>query len=299
MTGTQSRFLFILLAGFFLLLPFTPLSASAHAADPEEADRLFTFADQLATEEDYYRAITEYKRFLSYFPDDIRVPLCRLRIALSYQKGGKSDQAVLELETLGKDFPGSATAEEASYQIGRTYFGARRFDDARKADEEFLRRFPASRHHDAAQARLGWSLVNLGSYEPAAQAFASVSRKSVYGPFADDLARELSAGVTIPRKSPVVAGFLSALLPGAGQFYTQRPTEGATSFLLNGTFIWATVELFNRGSEVAGVLLGFFETGWYSGGIFGAVNDAHKFNRKAQKDFVEGLQNRYPLPSGP
>ncbi len=197
-----------------------------------------------------------------------------------------------------KDFPGSTTAEEASYQIGRTYFAARRFDEARKADEEFLRRYPASRQRDAAQARLGWSLLNLGEYTSAAQAFAAVRHESVYGPFAEALHEELSSGVRIPRKSPVLAGVLSALLPGAGQFYTQRPREGATSFLLNGSFIWAMVELFSHGSEVAGTLLGFFETGWYSGGIFGAVNDAHKFNRKARKDFVEKLRNRYPLPAG-
>lgn len=294
MTGTRTRFLFILLAGCLLLLPFS--SFPAHASDRGEADRLFTFAGQLATGEDYYRAITEYKRFLSYFPDDIRAPLCRLKIALAYRKGGKSDQAVRELKALRKDFPESTTAEEASHQIGLTYFAARRFESARRADEEFLRRYPAARQRDAVQARLGWSLLNLAEYEAAAQAFASVSHESVYNPFAEALHQELSSGVTIPRKSPVLAGLLSALLPGAGQFYTERRTEGATSFLLNGTFIWAIVGLFSHGNEVAGTLLGFFETGWYSGGIFGAVNDAHKFNRKARKDFVEGLQNRYPLP---
>ena len=213
--------------------------------------------------------------------------------------GGKTDQAVQELSALQKDLPGSDTAEEAAFEIGRTYFSARRFGEAEKSDEAFLYHYPHSRHHDGVQARLGWSRLILAQYEAAAQAFAAVTQESPYRPFATALAGELSTGVRIPRKSPLVGGVLSALLPGAGQFYTQRPTEGVTSFLLNGSFLWATVELFNRGSEVAGVLLGFFETGWYSGGIFGAVNDAPKFHRKAQKDFVEGLQNRYPLPSGP
>ncbi|NOY52816.1 MAG: tetratricopeptide repeat protein [Deltaproteobacteria bacterium] len=296
MTKTRKRFFCILLAGFLLRLPFMPLSA--YASTPGEADRLFTFAEKLADQQDYYRAITEYKRFLSYFPDDARVPLCRFGIAHAYRMGGKTDQAVRELATLEKDYAGSDTAEEAAFEIGRTYFSARRFEEAEPADEAFLRRYPNSRHHDEAQARLGWSLLYLAKYKAAARAFSSVNEKSPYGPFAAALAEELSAGVRIPRKSPVTAGVLSAVLPGAGQFYTRRPTEGISSFLLNGSFIWATVELFNRGSEVAGVLLGFFETGWYSGGIFGAVNDAHKFNRKARKDFIEELQNRYPLPAG-
>ncbi len=296
MTGRCKKFFLLFLFG--CMLQFSIMPFPAHASGPEEADRLFSFAGKLAETADYYRAITEYKRFLSYFPKDARVPLCRLGIAQAYRMGGKTDAAVREFAELKKNFPGSGTAEEAAFEIGGAYFAARRFQEAEEADEAFLRHYPLSYRHDESEARLGWSRLSLAKYKSAAQAFTAVRKESPYGPFAAALAAELSAGVRIPRKSPTVAGVLSALLPGAGQFYTRRPTEGVTSFLLNGSFLWATVELFNRGSEVAGVLIGFFETGWYSGGIFGAVNDAHKFNRNAQKNFVQGLRNRYPLPAG-
>jgi len=269
---------------------------SVHAFGSSESDRLFRFASQLMEEQDYYRAITEYKRFLSYFPGDNRVPLCSLNIAIAYERGGKTDLAVENLRRLLRKFPDSPITGKASYEIGMAYFSAGRFTEAAIAFSEFLNHFPESRDADNGKIRLGWSYLSLWKFEEASRAFASVRKESLQYPFAQSLLKEVESGVTVPRRSPVLAGFLSAVLPGSGQFYTGRPTEGLTSFVLNGSFIWAIVGLFSHGNEVAGALLGLFETGWYTGGVFGAVNDAHKFNRKAKNDYLKDLRNRYPLP---
>jgi tetratricopeptide (TPR) repeat protein len=292
---TGQRWIFTITA--LLVIAFPLFQEPLLAFEKTEADRLFKFAGQLFAEEDYYRAITEYKRFLSYYPDDPRGPLCRLNIALSYMEGGKTDLAVHDLKEIRKDLAGSKTAEKAAYEIGRAYFQTGRYEEAKDAFSEFLRHYPESKWKDGGQAYIAWSLLHLGAYKKASRSFSEISGKSPYAPFARALSEKLAAGIKIPHKSPALAGTLSAFLPGAGQFYTNRPREGITSFVLNGSFIWAIVELFGHGNEVAGVLLGFFETGWYSGGIFGAVNDAHKFNRKAKADFLEELRMRYPLPA--
>lgn len=283
----------------FLLVLITIAPTCAETGLPQvsgEADRLFAFAASLMEEGDYYRGITEYKRFVSYFPDDHRVPLARLNVALAYRRGGKTDLAVEILQAIQADYAGSSIAEKAHYEIGVAYAASGRHQEAATTLGDYLALYHDSVRQDAAWERLGWSLVHLWRLEEAAQAFRSVSDRSARYPFTQALAEQLGAPVAIPEKSPLLAGTLSALLPGAGQFYTQRPREGITSFLLNGAFIWAIVGLFNNGNEVAGVLLGFFEIGWYSGGIYGAVNDAHKFNRKAKLDYIADLKNRYPLP---
>jgi tetratricopeptide (TPR) repeat protein len=283
----------------FLLVSLCPSSPEiADASDLKEADRLFTFAGSLMEEEDYYRAITEYKRFLSYFPDDERVPLCRFNIALAYQHGGKTDLAVEHLQQIRDEYAETEIAERASYEIGTSYFQKGRHEDAAEAFSEFLKNYPESNRLDQGRVLLGWSLLHRWELKEAVRTFFEVSEKSSQYPFAQAIAEEIEGGIALQKKSPVLAGTLSAIIPGTGQIYTGRNNEGVTSFILNGTFIWAIAELFSHSNEAAGLLLGFFEVGWYSGGIFGAVNDAHKFNRKARADYIEELQNRYPLPPG-
>jgi tetratricopeptide (TPR) repeat protein len=98
----------------------------------------------------------------------------------------------------------------------------------------------------------------------------------------------------LPHKSPFLAGTFSAVLPGAGQIYTERYADGIMSFLFNGMFIWGAVESFQNGQNVTGGILTFFELGWYSGNIYNAVNNAHKFNKRQKTDFIEKLKDKYP-----
>jgi outer membrane protein assembly factor BamD (BamD/ComL family)/TM2 domain-containing membrane protein YozV len=263
-----------------------------------EAERLFAFGTHLMEEKDYYRAITEFKRFLSYFPEDSRGPLCRLNIALAYKKGGKTDLAVEHFQKILRGYPGTGISERASFEIGATYFHGGKYAEAAEAFSDFIREHPTSTRLDEGRVLLGWSLIHLWDLSRAAQTFSTVSDQNPQYAYMKTLAKELEVPRGIHRKSPVLAGVMSALLPGSGQIYTGRLHEGLTSFILNGSFIWAIVDLFGHGNEAAGLLLGFFETGWYSGGVFGAVNDAHKYNRKARNDFILGLERRFPPPSG-
>lgn len=271
------------------------LAAQAASSDSRDADRLFAFAGSLMQEQDYYRAITEYKRFLSYYPDDERSQLCLLNIGMAYGKGGKTDLAVEQFQKISDNYPGTPTAERAGYEIGLAYYADQRYEDADKAFSDFIKNYPGSIRMDPAHIYLGWSLIHLWKTDRAAMAFSAVSKESPQYPLCQAISGEMESGPAHPSKSPVLAGIFSAVIPGSGQIYTGRLTEGVTSFVLNGSFIWAIVELFDRGSEAAGFILGFLETGWYTGGIFGAVNDAHKFNRRAREDFIENLQNRYPM----
>jgi hypothetical protein len=82
------------------------------------------------------------------------------------------------------------------------------------------------------------------------------------------------------------------VVPGAGHLYTERPRDALVAFLLNGTFIWAAVELFDDEKYVAGGIVTFFELGWYSGNIYSAVSSTHKYNRRVKEEFLQNLKNR-------
>ncbi|NIQ96268.1 MAG: tetratricopeptide repeat protein, partial [Desulfuromonadales bacterium] len=68
-----------------LLLP-------APVAGQQESPSL-SFADALFAEGDYYRAITEYKRYLHHFPQGAEASRAALEIGRSYLAGGRYEQA--------------------------------------------------------------------------------------------------------------------------------------------------------------------------------------------------------------
>ena len=54
---------------------------------------VWTFAESLLSAGEYYRAITEYKRLLHFFPQGARAPLAARRLAEAYLLGGELPEA--------------------------------------------------------------------------------------------------------------------------------------------------------------------------------------------------------------
>lgn len=82
------------------------------------------------------------------------------------------------------------------------------------------------------------------------------------------------------KKSPITAGALNALIPGAGYLYVGQKQTAVTSFLINSLFIWGSVYFFGHGNIPAGILATSFEAGWYIGGIQGATQAATFYNER-------------------
>jgi TM2 domain-containing membrane protein YozV len=84
-------------------------------------------------------------------------------------------------------------------------------------------------------------------------------------------------------------------VPGSGQLYNGRLGDALLAFLLNGLFIVGIIEALDKDETAVAGILGFFEAGWYIGNVYGAVNGAHKYNRRATETFLRNLENRYRL----
>lgn len=91
------------------------------------------------------------------------------------------------------------------------------------------------------------------------------------------IASELSEPVAF-QKSPRLAGTLSALVPGAGQVYVGRRSDGVVAFLINGLLIGTAVEAFGNDRHWMGAATTVVASTWYLGNIHSAVNSAHKHN---------------------
>lgn len=238
---------------------------------------------------DFYRAITEYKRFLFFFPESLRAEEALWKIASSYFRGKKWDEALSAADDLLKGHPTSPWAAEATLLKGRCWMEKGEYSQARH--NFFLAREMAAGTEVAqeAQWQVAVSFLREGRWKEAAVEFRKVDRNSGGYSRAEYWAQGLERIDLVPQKSPTAAGIL-AVLPGAGHLYCERYRDAGIAFALNAAFIWGMVEAFKHESYVVGGILTFFELGWYSGNIYSAVSSAHKYNRNKKKEYLDSLE---------
>lgn len=260
----------------------------------DNIEKQFEYAESLFEEGDFYRAITEYKRFIFFFPEEKKIEKCYFRIGESYFKAKRWQESVDALKVFIDRFPISPLLNDALYLKGMAEKNLKKYNDALLTFEEIIKAGFGERKNRAIYQK-ALILVDMKEWKRAGEAFSMIPEKSVLSPGARIFSSGLENIDNLPRKSPTTAGVLAAIVPGAGHLYTERPRDALVAFLLNGAFIWAAVELFDDGENVAGGLVTFFEIGWYTGNIYSAVSSAHKYNKKVEEEFFENLRNRSSL----
>src|SRR5262249_37033767 len=92
--------------------------SSIFAAAPTEptglsADQLIIFAEQLLHEGEYFRAITEYRRFLFYYPDEPRCAIVHFSIGLAFYRGESYTEAFQTFREVAQRYPDTAYGKQA------------------------------------------------------------------------------------------------------------------------------------------------------------------------------------------
>lgn len=253
-----------------------------------EETRQGDFARRLYNEGDYFRAITEAKRFIFLFPESPLVEEMKLLIADSYAEGGDEESALEHYGRFIEEHPGSSHIPEAYFMIGMMFSENRAYGEAKKYMDAALghEKSPAILKKKAGEWLV---LISLLMDRERVEVRETIRRLGFDK--RDDILGITEEYASLERKSPGIAGALSAALPGAGQLYLGRKRDALAAFILNGVFIWGIVESFDRDNEAVGVLLSMFELGWYGGNIYTAVNGAHKHNRKLKDSF----RNRFAI----
>ncbi len=251
------------------------------------------FADSLFREEDYYRAITEYKKFLFLHPKHSKSDETRFLIGFSYLKGEKWDAAIRYFEELSSK-KASAFLEESDFLIGQAHFLANRHPIARAQWQEFLEKYPKNQFADAAHYQRGWSFFLEEELERSKEAFKKVTAVASKE-HAGKMIAEIDRWGDHPSRSPLLAGVMSAILPGSGQWYTGRFWDGLSALVINGIFIYGIYASFDAELYAAGGILAFFGTGFYGGNIFSAVSGAYKFNRNIKESQWQRLKSQHRL----
>jgi outer membrane protein assembly factor BamD (BamD/ComL family)/TM2 domain-containing membrane protein YozV len=300
---SRHRWIALLLLGAVILLSALPsLSAEVpplldnrKTSEGFSADQLIEFADHLLHEGEYFRAITEYRRFLFYYSQDQRQIIVHFRIGLALYRGQQYEQALRTFHEIAQQYPDTPYGKQAWLWQGECLLRQAQYKAAEQFYTLMLEQFSDDEIGQLAHYQRGWAFLYQRKWQEASHQFQQITPESSLYHIAHRLAEEALLGGQVPSKSPLVAGILSSVLPGSGQLYNGRQGDALLAFFLNGLSIVGIVQAITHGELAIAGVLSFFEAGWYAGSIYSAINGAHKYNRRTEENFLRNLENRYRL----
>jgi len=267
--------------------PTSAASTTAPAGAGGESGMSLRFADHLFGDGDYYRAITEYRRYLwqSQGRGD-EAPRAALAIGEALLRGEQWDAAGRQLDGVA-----SRTADMELRRVA--LFGAARayLEDGRpELAKPRFRLLVADLEAEAGlqqQSRflLAWGHFDAGELDKARELFQSIALSdSPHAANARGVVEAIDKKGELDTKDPLVAALLS-IIPGGGHMYLGQWGTGVTSLAWNTLFIVAAVSAWLTGDWGVAAVLTFAELGWYSGSMFGAISGAFRHNRDAVRNW--------------
>ena len=274
----------VLNAALSLFLVSTFLFFCGFAAVAEELP--LSLGKHLFEQGNYDAAITEYKRFLFFHPDDPRVGEVYYNIGLAYKAQGLWTDAVTALRTATHLSIDNETKSEYQLALAVTLIATKNYDLAQLELIKVKLRNPSARVHQRTLFLQAVAYIYQFRWEEA---------RSVLSDYTTDERLEalFDSAVNMPRKSVKVAKGLSTILPGAGHIYTGDWRDGLNTLVLNGALGFLIIDAVLDGHYSDAALWGgFIFLRYYRGNTFRAGAAAEQFNLRESHRTAEALLQR-------
>jgi tetratricopeptide (TPR) repeat protein len=270
----MKKFKLILLIALYLAASLKGAGQSTEYFKPANIRR---FADHLFEEKQYIKAAGEYGRYLfaeDSFPQN--ADSIFFRIALCYRLDKNYKQSINYFRKIADKYPGSHLLEESYLEIGTCYSLMDSFELSNKILKS------GSLNESAKKTRAG-ELTALNYIQTKQW---DKAREFVNSPGSNkkQLFSLLEKGENLPKKNKLASGLFSAVLPGSGKFYCNRPADGFHSFATVSLTCWQAYEGFEEDGihSVKGWIFGVFGGLLYLGNIYGSVVAADIYNEEQE-----------------
>ncbi len=286
--------------GLFLLLLINAVFLcdliAEESIDYYSPENTLKFADYLFAQGDYLRAVGEYQRYMFIQPKDNE--MIRYKIAVCYRLGGKNEHAIQAFRKLLNESSDSKAVSAACYQIGVSYFLMQQYSESVSFLDTSLPLMSDDQFRIESQQLIGLSYLMNRDWSSAKKIFNELKETDilearqkaiVYSEYANN-------GANLPNRSPILAGFLSTIVPGAGRLYTGRFGDAVTSIITVGITGWQAYDGFSKDglSSAKGWTLGTLCAIFYAGNIYGSVISAKVYNRHVADEFLTTLSIEFP-----
>lgn len=285
-----------LMAVLCLGRPWSAVTQPVDTTDTTGA-QIYGFGLHLFQLGDYYRAITELKRFTLLFPQHPQYSAAQILLGLALQEDRQYEEATGYFQRLERQPDDVALV--AAFKLGELHFVQRHYSQAAQHFHSLLTTTPESPLAARSTYLFGLSLALEGQVERAQRVLDRLPAEHDFARQALALQDELRSIAWPEEKSPQLAGVLSGILPGAGHLYVGKPLHAIGAFVLNSLFLTGAAYAFHEGLEATAGILLFFEAGWYLGTINSAMQEARNVNSQARQAVTEHLRSTYaPAPLG-
>ena len=277
-TKIKQGFPVLFLLVFFLYAP--------HITPQVFLERQFIKADSLFKAEEYFNAVTEYKRLL--FFDSLKVYEYRAdyNIGLSYKAGGRWDDAVFYFSKAMGAAPTDSDLYNAGMMIVRCNILRRTIPRALELLEEIEKKVISDVQKEEIYYWRGWAYMFWDRFKEASASFAKAAGGEELKKLCDTAESE--------KYSVTFAKVISYILPGAGEFYTGNFLSGALSLAWNAFFGYLTVNSFIENRIFDGIAVGgLLFLRFYRGNIQNAGNSAIEKNLEITNKTLLFIQNNY------
>ena len=267
-----------------LFLVSTFLFFCSFAAATEELP--LSLGSHLAAQGNYDAAITEYKRFLFFHPDDSRVGEVYYNIGIAYKAEGLWTEAVTALRTATYLAIDSETKSAYQLALAVTLIATKNYDLAQLELIKVMLRKPSLPLFRRALFLQGVTYIYQFRWEEA---------RSVLRDYTTDekLDARFDSAINMPQKSVKIAGVLSTILPGAGHIYAGDWRDGLNALLLNGALGFLTIDAVLDGHYTdAALWAGIVFLRYYRGNTFRAKEAVSQFNLRESRRAAEALLQR-------
>ena len=155
---------------------------------------------------EYFRAITEYRRFLFYYPDDPRRAMVHFSIGLAFYRGESYVEALQTFQEVTQHYPNTAYGKQAWLWQGESLIRRGQYTTAEQLYTEITEHFPHDRIGQQARYQRAWTLLYRRQWRDAATSSSRLPSIVICTRALQLLAQEALVGERLPTKSPVLAG---------------------------------------------------------------------------------------------
>jgi tetratricopeptide (TPR) repeat protein len=244
---------------------------------------------------EYYNAITESMRYQFLYPDGILFPKSMLIMGKSYYKGGERERALNIFWECCNRFTDLNEGETALFYSGIIRFEAGSYHFAARNFLEYKYVYPDGIFYEDAIINLSLIYTLAENYDEAEiqlEEYNKISPEWRLTPKGSKLSSILLEAKNRPRKSLYIAGISSAIIPGAGYFYTENYKLGIFSFFTNAALIFGIYDGYKKDNKLQMIFFSVIEFSFYNYSIVGSIKSASEYNRRddLKKEIQAGLQ---------
>ena len=255
---------------FLLLIP------SAIFSNGED---LLNMAKYFYLENDYYSAITESMRFQCLYPEDKLYPESMVIMGKSFFKTGRAELALNTFSQCYSNFYSTESGQEALFLSGvvRLLSGSFLYGDVTFRRYNFI--YKDGIFYKESLFNSGIASALAENYDEAKRIFYEY--KSLF----PEGSQEVNAVIDKiqkeekrQKKSPAIAGLLSALIPGSGYLYTENYRLAGLSIATNAALIGLAYDGYRKNNKFQLIFFSIIELSFYNYYIAGAIKSAKEYN---------------------